>query len=105
MGKIKEGWQTLRHRWRNHMPKFFRRVCWIGTTLSATALAVNEGLQQAGLTPDPWWQDACRYLIGGGIGMATVAKLTQQYSGQPIDIDADKAPQKENPEREEKEIS
>lgn len=78
---------TLRSRWRNHMPVFFRRLFWICSLISGTALAVNTAITAGGGTPHAWWQDIYPYLLGFPAGIAFAAKFTQQYNGQPIDYD------------------
>lgn len=78
---------TLRSRWRNHMPVFFRRLFWICSLISGTALAVNTAITAGGGTPHEWWQDIYPYLLGFPAGIAFAAKFTQQYNGQPIDYD------------------
>lgn len=76
---------TLRQRWRNHMPVFFRRLFWTCSLISGTALAANTAMQAAAVTPHDWWTDVLPYLIGFPAGIAFAAKFTQQYHGQPID--------------------
>lgn len=78
---------TLRSRWRNHMPVFFRRLFWICSLISGTAIAVNTAITAGGGTPHEWWQDIYPYLLGFPAGIAFAAKFTQQYNGQPIDYD------------------
>lgn len=78
---------TLRRRWRNHMPVFFRRLFWICSLISGTALAVNTAIVAGGGTPHEWWQDIYPYLLGFPAGIAFAAKFTQQYQGKPIDYD------------------
>ena len=78
---------TLKSRWRNAMPRFFRNICWTGTLISGTAITVNTAITAGGGTPHEWWSNAFPYLVGIPAGMAFVAKFTQQYSGQPIDYD------------------
>lgn len=78
---------TLRRRWRNHMPVFFRRLFWICSLISGTALAVNTAIMAGGGTPHEWWQDIYPYLLGFPAGIAFAAKFTQQYQGKPIDYD------------------
>jgi len=86
MGKICELWKTLKERWQHRMPLFFKRICWIGMTMSGTAVAVQEALEHYNITPDNWWLVCSKYLIGVGVGMATVAKMTQSYDshGKPV---------------------
>lgn len=78
---------TLRRRWRNHMPVFFRRLFWVCSFISGTALAVNTAITAGGGTPHAWWQELYPYLLGFPAGIAFAAKFTQQYNGQPIDYD------------------
>ena len=69
------------------MPVFFRRLFWICSLISGTALAVNTAITAGGGTPHEWWQDIYPYLLGFPAGIAFAAKFTQQYNGQPIDYD------------------
>lgn len=83
---MKKFWQTLRSRWRNHMPLFFKRLMWFGGLISGTAIAVHEVMTQYGLQPDDWWLFIERYLIGGGAGIVFACKFTQTYGkdGNPV---------------------
>ena len=87
MNKVKDFWNTIRHRWQNAMPRFFRNICWIGTLISGTAVAVNTAVMAASATPHEWWNDIYPYLVGIPAGAAFVAKFTQKYNGKPIDYD------------------
>lgn len=88
MGKISELWQTLVHRWKNRMPKFFKWMSAVGVTMSGTAIAVQEALIHYNIEPDEWWTVAYKYLIGVGVGMAAASKFTQTYKdATPIDYD------------------
>lgn len=78
---------TLKRRWRNHMPVFFRRVFWVCSLISGTAITANTAMQAAGAMPPAWWQELYPYLVAFSAGMAFAAKFTQQYHGQPIDYD------------------
>ncbi len=86
MKKVSEIWKTLRTRWENAMPRFFRRVCWICALISGTALAVNTAIVAGGGTTHEWWNDIYPYLLGVPAGAAFVAKFTQSYDrdGKPI---------------------
>lgn len=79
--------KELRSRWRNAMPRFFARVCWVCSLISGTALAANEAMQVAGIQPHQWWLDVAPYLIGVPAGMAFAAKFSQRYDshGNPVD--------------------
>ena len=79
----------LLSRWRNAMPKFFKRVCWTCSLISGTALAANEAMQVAGIQPHEWWTDVAPYLIGVPAGIAFASKFTQQYTGEPVDSTSD----------------
>lgn len=81
----------LLSRWRNAMPKFFKRLCWVCSLISGTALAANEAMQVAGIQPHQWWIDVAPYLIGVPAGMAFAAKFTQTYGkdGEPVDSTSD----------------
>jgi hypothetical protein len=86
--ELREFWNTLKHRWKNAMPRFFRNVCWTGALISGTAVAANTAITAAGGTPHEWWTDIYPYLVGVPAGAAFMAKFTQQYSGKPVDYDA-----------------
>lgn len=85
--QVKTGCNTLRSRWRNRMPKFFRIVFWVCSLVSGTALAVNTAIQAGGGVPHDWWTDIYPYLLGVPAGMAFAAKFTQSYGadGKPLD--------------------
>ena len=80
------GLDVLRARWKNSMPKFFRRVCWICALISGTALAANTAITAGGGTTHEWWNEIYPYLLGIPAGAAFVAKFTQNYDkhGNPI---------------------
>ena len=88
---------TLRSRWQNHMPKFFRRMMWLGGLVSGTAIAVHEALARLGIEPNEWWKDIEPLLIGCGVGVAFACKFTQTYGddGNPVQKDG-AAPSEEN---------
>lgn len=77
--------ETIKSRWQNAMPRFFRNICWIGALISGTALAINTAITAGGGATHEWWNEIYPYLLGVPAGAAFVAKFTQQYSGQPID--------------------
>lgn len=83
---MKKFWQTIHDRWRNAMPKFFSRICWVCALISGTALAANTAVQAGGGTTHEWWNELYPYLLGVPAGMAFVAKFTQNYdkNGEPI---------------------
>ena len=78
---------TVKSRWRNHMPRFFRRVFWVCSLISGTSLAVNTAITMGGGYTHQWWQDIYPYLLGVPAGMAFVCKFTQQYHGKPVGYD------------------
>lgn len=88
--------RTLRHRWTNAMPKFFRIIFWVCSLISGTALAANTAIVAGGGTTHEWWNDIYPYLLGIPAGMAFVAKFTQTYGkdGKPIDYDEYRKQQK-----------
>jgi hypothetical protein len=71
-------WNTMVERWRNAMPGFFKVVMRICILVGGTATAIHIGFRELGITPDAWWDDISRYLIGGSIGGAFVAKFTMK---------------------------
>jgi hypothetical protein len=86
MNTVKNVWVTLKTRWQNHMPVFFRRMMWVCGLISGTAIAIHETFTQFGIQPHEWWSDIEPYLIGGPIGAMFVCKFTQTYGndGNPI---------------------
>ena len=84
--RMKDLWKTLKSRWCNTMPVFFRRIMWIGGLVSGAAMTVHEAFAQLGIQPHEWWTDVERYLIGGGLTAMFVCKFTQKYGkdGEPI---------------------
>lgn len=87
---------SARHRWSNAMPIFFRRLFWVCSLISGTALAANTAMQTAGVSPHDWWTDVLPYLIGFPAGIAFAAKFTQQYHGRPVGEDHAHADEDEN---------
>lgn len=88
MGEQVKGFgKTLKHRWLNAMPKFFRIIFWICSLVSGTALAVNTAIIAGGGTTHEWWNDIYPYLLGFPAGIAFACKFTQQYKGDPVDYD------------------
>ena len=95
MKTISDFWTTLRTRWHNAMPRFFKRMMWLGGLLSGTAIAVHEVLAHYGIQPDDWWIFIERYLIGGGAGVVFACKFTQSYDkdGKPLEKEIPEATQ------------
>ena len=89
MRTMKEFWKEMRTRWHNAMPRFFRRMMWICGLISGTALAAHESMALAGMQPHAWWLDIEPYLVAVPAGAMFACKFTQQYSGKPIDGNAD----------------
>ena len=79
-------WLTIRQRWSNTMPKFFKGILCACALVGGTALAVNTAIVTGGGTAHEWWNELYPYLIGVPAGAAFVAKFTQTYGkdGQPI---------------------
>ena len=77
-------WKTISTRWRNSMPKFFNRVCWVCSLISGSVAAANQAMQTMGIQPHEWFTELLPYLIGFPAGIAFAAKFTQQYTGQPV---------------------
>ena len=86
MKTMNQFWTTLKTRWQNAMPVFFRRVCWICSLVSGTAIAAHTAMQTTGSQVPEWWNDIYPYLVGITAGMAFAAKFTQNYdrAGNPI---------------------
>lgn len=70
--------KTISDRWNSDMPKFFKWVMGIGTSIAAIALAIQMALNSGGAVTPQWWETLYPYLIGIGAGMTAVAKLTQE---------------------------
>lgn len=83
-GNGRKLWGTVRKRWKRHMPKFFKRIFWVCSLVSGTALAANTALQAAGVQPHDWWLDISPYLIGIPAGAAFICKFTVS-GGMPDD--------------------
>ena len=86
MKTMKDFWKELKQRWRNAMPKFFKRMMWICGLVSGTALAAHESMALAGIQPHQWWLDIEPYLVAVPAGAMFACKFTQSYDrdGQPI---------------------
>lgn len=79
-------WLTVRQRWSNTMPKFFKVILCISALISGTALAVNTAIVAGGGVTHEWWNEVYPYLLGIPAGAAFVAKFTQTYGkdGEPV---------------------
>ncbi|MBR5950851.1 MAG: hypothetical protein IKZ87_05385 [Actinomycetaceae bacterium] len=88
-------WLTLRQRWSNTMPKFFKVILCICALVGGTALAVNTAIVTGGGVTHEWWNELYPYLIGIPAGAAFVAKFTQTYGkdGQPVSGKPEKEPE------------
>lgn len=86
MTKIRDFWKTLKTRWQNAMPKFFKRMMWICGLISGTALAANEAMELAHIEPHQWWIDVRAYFIAVPAGAMFACKFTQNYDrdGHPL---------------------
>ena len=95
MQKMKEFWITLKTRWHNAMPRFFKRMMWICGLISGTALAANEAMELANIEPHQWWIDVRAYFIAVPAGAMFACKFTQNYdaSGHPIEKELPEADQ------------
>ena len=80
-------WLTIRQRWSNTMPKFFKVIMCVSALVSGTAIAVNTAITTGGGVPHEWWNNLYPYLLGIPAGAAFVAKFTQTYGkdGEPVD--------------------
>lgn len=75
---MKRFWKTIKDRWTAATPKFFKKVIWIGTSISGVAIAINTALGLAGAMAPVWWCNVYPYLVGVPAGMAAVAKLARE---------------------------
>lgn len=95
MKTISDFWTTLRTRWHNAMPRFFKRMMWVCGLISGSALAAHEALAVAGIQPHDWWTDIEPYLIGAPAGVMFACKFTQSYDkdGKPLEKEIPEATQ------------
>lgn len=75
--------RTIKRRWKARVPKFFKWVMGIGTSVAAVALAIQMALVSGGASVPAWWETIYPYLIGIGAGMTAVAKLTRDQQEPP----------------------
>lgn len=71
MGELKEA----KSRWSRKMPKFFKKMMKACAFVSGTALAANEAMVLAGVTPDDWWTEILKYLVAVPAGMMFACKF------------------------------
>lgn len=76
---MKKLFLTLRNRWQAKTPLIFSRIIKIAVGMSTVAVAIQTALTAAGAAAPEWWDIVFPYFVGAGAGMATIAKLTQQY--------------------------
>lgn len=81
---MKNWWKIIKERWRSKTPVFFKKVIWIGTSVSGVAIAINTALGMAGAMAPVWWCNVFPYLVGVPAGMAAIAKLTRDDSKDEI---------------------
>jgi hypothetical protein len=85
MKRKKSRWfDTLYQRWSKSMPPFFKKMMKISALISGTALAVNEAMQLAGVTPDDWWSEILKYLVAVPAGIMFACKFAVS-GGMPED--------------------
>ena len=70
--------QTI-ERWYARTPKFFKNIMYIAIIISTSAVAIQTTLLATNSMSPHWWEEAYPYLIGAGVGMSAVAKLTREY--------------------------
>lgn len=80
MGELREA----KSRWNRAMPRFFKRMMKVAALISGTALAANEAMQLAGITPDDWWTEVLKYLVAVPAGMMFACKFAVS-GGMPED--------------------
>lgn len=95
MKTMNQFWKTLKTRWHNAMPRFFKRMMWICGLISGTALAAHESMAVAGIQPHDWWLNIEPYLVAVPAGAMFACKFTQNYdkAGNPIEKPLPKATQ------------
>ena len=91
MGELREA----KSRWSRKMPKFFKKMMKISALISGTALAANEAMQLAGITPDDWWTEALKYLVSVPAGVMFACKFAVA-GGVEEDADGKTASRKES---------
>ena len=69
-------WPTVKGRWTQRMPKFFKGVSILSALVGGTALAVQTAIVTGMGTPHEWWQDIYPYLVGGSAGALFVSRFT-----------------------------
>lgn len=86
MKTMNQFWKTLKSRWQNAMPRFFKRMMWVCGLISGTALAAHESMALAGIQPHAWWLDIEPYLVAVPAGAMFACKFTQGYDkhGNPV---------------------
>ena len=70
--------QTI-ERWYANTPKFFKNIMYVAIIISTSAVAIQTTLIATNSIIPNWWETAYPYLIGAGVGMTAVAKLTREY--------------------------
>lgn len=71
MGEFRDA----KSRWVKEEPKFFKKLMKASAFISGTALAANEAMQLAGVTPDDWWTEALKYLVAVPAGVMFACKF------------------------------
>ena len=86
--QIKNTSNELKERWKQKMPRFFKRLMTLCVCIAGTALGVNQVMEIGHAQPHEWWTDVYPLLLSVPTGMAIVCKLT--VAGGYKDIDTDK---------------
>ena len=74
-----KAFKTTIERWYANTPKFFKNIMYIAIIISTSAVAIQTTLIATNSAIPHWWEEAYPYLIGAGVGMSAVAKLTREY--------------------------
>lgn len=69
-------------RWKAETPRFFKKIVWVGGSISTIAVAAHTAMTVAGAIEPYWWQTAYPYLVAIPAVMAAVAKLARADSAE-----------------------
>lgn len=84
---IKNTGNELKNRWVRKMPRFFRLIVYLATSIATTAVAVNFGVPALGGTLYEWWGELYTHTLVGCISIVMVCKLTVAGGYKKIDAD------------------
>lgn len=76
MRRLGDIWKTMRERWRQAMPTFFKRMMMVFACVGGAAITVHLAFKGLDITPHEWWNDVLPYLVGISVGGCFVCKFT-----------------------------